>query len=480
MKKSVRLLSLVLAAVMILPVLTSCSGDKKTDDANETQADTQQRFVEESGYELPMYDYKGNTCSFCIPGDSLNIEEETGESLNDAIYRRNSLVESLYNVDLAFIEPPTEGYNEWVAFVQRTILSGDDSYQIIANGTHVMAAESLTKNQYNNLLSYDELDFSQPWWTSEFQKSANLGGALYVTIGNIDTSFYSNTSAIFFNKQLAQDLRIDNLYDLVREKKWTLDMLKKYTAVGMLDINGDGEMRQEDDQFGLVCYRCFPVDAFVTAFHEEFIDFDNEGLPHLRELSDHYVDIQETLNAFIVNNKEVLYAHDDGTTEFLEGRALFEATRLLRGVEYRAMDNDFGILPYPMWDEDQGQYYTHNEIGMGYSIPVTTDGHMAAGVLEALCYLGYKMVKPVYYDKTLKGKTVRDVESQEMLDLLFDNITYDFVEIYGHYFYMGTNVPDPSLMLRTTLFEGKSLSVEWAKKKRIFIKKIDEMIDKLS
>ena len=474
-----RMLSLFLAVILCAASLTACSqsfAQPSADDGELPVESEEERYVEENGYELDVVDYDGATCCFCT-ASSLNVEEETGESLNDAVYRRNEKVKSLYNVDLSSPDLPFDyNYNDWTTYVRRVIMSGDDAYQVISNGSHVMAAESLTKNQYQNLLNFDAFDFSQPWWTAEFQKAANLGGALYETVGHVDASFYNMTCAILFNKELAKDLHVEDLYQLVRDGKWTLDKLKEYTALAALDLDGNGQMDQDVDRFGLVCNRNNPLDAFVTAFHVIFTDFDEDGLPHLRDLPEYYVEIQETMMRFIVKDPEVLYAYDPGTMEFMEGRALFEAAFLSRAVEYRAMENDFGILPYPMWNEEQGQYYTHNEFGSGYSIPVTTQGDMPAHILEALAYFGYKMVKPAYYDKTLKGKAVRDEESIEMLDLMFDHITYDFVEVYSHFF--GT--PSPDLLLRTSLFEGRSMAVEWAKKKGIYAKKMKELLSILS
>lgn len=478
--------ALMLSAAMLLPVFTACgkTGGNTADETGKTDAGMPERYTEESGYELPVNDYKGATCCFCNGGESaIDAEEETGEGLNDAIYRRNAKVEELYNVDLQFPPLPFEnGYYAWNEFLNKTLMSGDDAYQVILAYSHWMAADTLTNKYYQNLLDLPYLDLTQPWWTGEFMKKANLGGALYVTVGSVDAGYCEQTYAMLFNKELADELRLTDLYQTVSEGHWTLDKLKTYTNMAAMDLDGDGEIREDTDRLGLVIQRNSPLDAFVMAFDVELTGYDADGLPYLLDLSDHYVDVQTTMNEFIVKNPNTYYAHDPGTMEFLEGRALFEGTNLKRAVEYRAMDNDFGILPYPKWDEEQPDYSTYCDVGdiSSFSIPITTKGDMPANILEALAYFGYKIIVPAYYDKTLKGKTVRDVESKEMIDLIFDNITYDFTQIYGHYFYINTNVPDPSLLLRTTLFDGKSLVTEWAKKKRVYVQKWAEMLEKLS
>ena len=480
MKPAVRILTLFLALILCVPAFVSCADQTNGGPEESETEETEQVYREESGYELPVNDYDGATCNICLATASMmTASEETGDNLNDAIYHRNMKVEDLYNVTISFPDLAVGmGYYDWVDFLTKTMMSGDDAYQIIGAFSHWMAADTLKKAFYQNLLELPYLDLTQPWWTGEFMEKANLGGALYVTVGSPDTTYYEHTFAMLFNKALAEDLQLGNLYELVGEGKWTFDKLKTYTAMGAMDVDGNGEMDPAVDRFGLVCQRNSPLDAFVFAFNVELTGYDADGLPYLYDLTDHYVEVQETLNEFIVKDKNTYYVYDEGTPEFLEGRSLFEGANLKRAVEYRAMENDFGILPYPMWNEEQGRYYTYSDIGnmISFSIPITTKGDMPANILEALAYFGYKNVMPVYYDKTLKGRTVRDEESQAMLDLMFANITYDFSQIYGHYF----DTADPSLLLRTTLFDGKSLVTEWAKKKRIFTKKMEEMREKLS
>ena len=46
--------------------------------------------------------------------------------------------------------------------------------------------------------------------------------------------------------------------------------------------------------------------------------------------------------------------------------------------------------------------------------------------MEALNCGAYKTVIPAYYEITLKGKVTRDSESEEMLDIIFNNMLFDY------------------------------------------------------
>ena len=42
-----------------------------------------------------------------------------------------------------------------------------------------------------------------------------------------------------------------------------------------------------------------------------------------------------------------------------------------------------------------------------------------------------EIVLPAYYDITLQGKYMRDNDSQEMLDIIFDSVIYDIGRFYN-------------------------------------------------
>jgi len=86
------------------------------------------------------------------------------------------------------------------------------------------------------------------------------------------------------------------------------------------------------------------------------------------------------------------------------------------------METDFGIIPYPKYDEEQTNYYTHLIAhGPIMTIPMTTpDLEFTGMIIEALAAEGYKKVKPVLIDVALKTKQVRDDDSAEMIDIVLE------------------------------------------------------------
>jgi hypothetical protein len=99
----------------------------------------------------------------------------------------------------------------------------------------------------------------------------------------------------------------------------------------------------------------------------------------------------------------------------------------------REMECNFGILPNPKLNEAQSEYYNavHAWCTTSVSIPITADPERTGIVLEALTAESYYTLRPAYYDISLKNKLMRDDESGEMLDLIFDTRCYDLGHVYN-------------------------------------------------
>ena len=113
---------------------------------------------------------------------------------------------------------------------------------------------------------------------------------------------------------------------------------------------------------------------------------------------------------------------------FGNGEAFFYPSALGGAHSLRDMSDDFGILPYPKYDENQENYYILTSGGTVATIPVTLpeDRHENVGILlDALCRDSQQNLLPTYKEIVLKTKYARDEDSAEMLDIIFGSLTYD-------------------------------------------------------
>jgi hypothetical protein len=235
------------------------------------------------------------------------------------------------------------------------------------------------------------------------------------------------------------DYEIENPYELVRSGKWTIDKLNEICKVVYKDVDGDGKPSEKSDIFGYATDTTNFVDGFFGAFDCPVIKKDADCLPYHAQNIQKMADIDDTLYAFLWENPGV-YANpvsDPGPVNlyryiFEEDRAMFLPELLGNAQALRSMDTDFGIIPYPKWDESQQNYLTTSVAYFSmFCVPTTASNLEMTGILtEALCAESYKKVIPAFYEIALKSKYSRDDESAEMIDIIRSGLTFDFGKIY--------------------------------------------------
>jgi hypothetical protein len=98
----------------------------------------------------------------------------------------------------------------------------------------------------------------------------------------------------------------------------------------------------------------------------------------------------------------------------------------------RDMTDDYGILPYPKYDENQENYRSVVQDTAALTcVPVTCSIlDTASAVLEALAYYSYYDVTPVYYESALKVKYSRDEITPKVIDIIRDSAMTDTSYVY--------------------------------------------------
>ena len=444
--KSNRLISLALLCGLILGQLASC-GDESVSPENTTDAASGGETTQaaEPAYEFSTA-YSGSTFSILNAGDVYNMraeidrEESTGESLNDAMYERCRTFEDRTGV---LIEEHCEHVDTDLAnYAMQTILSGEDLYDTI-----YMPARDLYKftseGMLYNLLDYDAFKFDEPWWLKSYNEANSIGGELYAAAGYSQLMIVDSIWCLFFNETMMTDLGLDMPYDLVREGNWTLDRLNEYISAGA-NLNGDDSFSNDDENgtciYGLANYQS---DKFLVGA-DEFIVEENGGKLEITAGSDRFYSLLDKMSTIFSESDGHAILHfpawpatDDTPNSavglFEHSRALFLTAELSKTSRQRDKSYSYGIVPFPKYDESQESYHATSFYGTPcYSIPVTcADPERSAILGDALTYLSYEMVWPVYRNTTLEQKGLRNEDSIEMLDIIIKSAAPDLVLSYN-------------------------------------------------
>jgi len=370
----------------------------------------------------------------------LSVEDLASEAVNDSIYNREMSVEDRLGVEIE-VEYSKDLDNR----VRTQMSSGDDTYQIYA-GVTVYFAKFAFENYLTDLYELDYLDFDKPWWSEKFTEAAEMKDHLYLATGSLALSVPRFLFALYYNKDLAADYvdslpELNDLYSIVEEGDWTFDKLISLSSGIYQDLNGNTE-RDEEDLYGMLFNHGITFDTIWSAFDINVFSHDEDGWFYLDVNEDKFYSILDKVIDFGHNTTGTMIDEGDdrslSTTmaeKFASGSALFMSNKLHIAEEeiLRNMQSEYGILPFPKWDENQDNYYSfaHDQY-LSFAIPIVNPNpEIAAATLEALASYSYRDTVPAYLDLALKGKYMSDAKSREMIDLVINGFKMDSSWIYS-------------------------------------------------
>ena len=449
---------LTAAALLLAALLTTAScgdaGDTPavTDAAANTAA-TETETVDTRLHDaVPDKDFGGKTFDILTAGNwdndwteifEFTAEAENGEPINDAIYKRNLAVEDRFNIDIVEINymgvDNGGGTGKGSKFIEKSVMASDFAYD-----ASLMGAYDVSKLAYSGYLmdlasEVPYIDLSNPWWDQKANTDLAMKGKMFYTTGDISTIDNDCTFCILFNKSLLNTYDMEDPYQLVRDGKWTIDKFIEMASQVSQDLNGDSKY-DENDLYGFCIWQDSMM-GMINAAGEKFCTINDKGD---LELS---LNTERSLNMItrymdLAYDRQLSYSlyHNTDSIEimFANDQVLFYSRYLCIIKKYRHMETDFGVLPYPKYDEGQESYY-HTVAPYGCSficVPAVVENvEMTGSVLEAMACESLYTVTPAYYDITLEGKQLRDNESSEMLDIILGSRVFDlglFYQIGGY------------------------------------------------
>lgn len=440
-------ISCLLLIAMLAGSLLSCGDTTTTEDttpvtdttvSTETATDTE---TERILPDLPEQDFEGYTFRGLVRGyvsthwytRDFYADEMTGETINDAVYTRNATLGERYNFEMEQLDGVSLGME---GYVRKTVQAGEDAMDIVI-GTCGLSS-LVTEGYLVDLTTVPHIDLTKPWYDQNANDSLSISHKLFTTVSDLTVMDKDATWCILFNKPITNDLGLGDFYEMVKEGKWTMDVMLSAMEAASIDLDGDGSMGAAD-QWGNTGEQ-FNVMGYMVGGGAHCFTKDENDLPVVDVLSDRYIAAYEM--AHLLNDSPNLCMHagrfnndwDLIDAAFTEGRALFTFVGMNRVTLFREMEMDFGILPAPKYDESQERYYDVVSSGNAtfVSIPKSVSDLDRTGfITEALAAESLYTLTPAYYDITLKTKMARDVESAAMLDIIFDSRVFELGNFYG-------------------------------------------------
>ncbi|MBR4205884.1 MAG: hypothetical protein IKQ92_10435 [Clostridia bacterium] len=466
--KPKRLSAFLLALLMLMLPLAGCGESSANADPEETEPT--QGVGTEPADDAPETEEK-LVCS--VPGDlkmsgesvrflhfrdvqtfTVDVEELSGELLNDAVFNSNQKV--MEDLDCVFRHIENDGIE--ADKVTNAYRAGDDIYEIVY-GTQWKVAPLTLQHMLANLNGREGyyFDYEKPWWYRNYIGEAMAdSGHTYFLAGDASPDVFRRSSMMILNTDLLTDIGRDvsDIYELVLNGDWTFDRLSEIVGGVYVDVGGNGE-RDERDTYGYATSATITVDHFMIDCGVRGCSRDEEGVPYLDFNTPDTIRFVELLYDLLWNNNGSFGYQIFEPVDMLEGsRVLFLNENFSRLDLYRNVETNFTILPLPKLDDTVESYgsLTHDDANI-LCIPAIS-GHIASSsaVLEKMGYCYYYEVMPDYYDVILKTKYRRDSSdaASQIIDLIHDSMTTDFGYFYNY------SLGNMMLSLRSMILIDKS------------------------
>lgn len=441
-----RFLVLMLCLAMVISIFAACSseggGGEKVKSIQEVNEDSvipdDLSFEGEDFTILCREDNAYGTFLYEILAD----ESET-ELVNQAVYERNREVMDIFGLNDIVARAIPGDWNNAETFIntfRNSIDAGTQDFDLIMGYAAYMANAELSPYFYNfHEIPYVQETMNRDYYYQDCVDELTINGQLKYMIGDYSLTYWDYAHVMYFNKELAESYGLDNIYDLVKEGKWTIDKCIEMARGKFQDYNND-DWPGSEDIYGYISDIPNTTDALQAHFDvhptsrdENGTIFFNYDVNKMTNILNKMIEFKKTDDTYMeYGSSDEVKDENIYNKIFKEGRALFYPTLLSEAKGFRSMNMDFGIIPYPKWDEYQSDYLTCAAITYSVAcVPADApDLEKTGAVFDTLSYISNQKVIPAYYDKALKYKLTRDEDSAEMLDIIRAGFTVNFGDFY--------------------------------------------------
>ena len=467
-----KIVAMVLALLMLFSCVSLLSCNEEKPPQNEVNNDKDDGNKDNgSGKIMPdvpkdgvagtlnVLHYTSGSHEWANPWDEIvpasGLEASPGDLIGDDVFERATWLEEEYGI---LVGCEYINYDQLPILLPQLIGSGSTDYQLV--DTMGFSAQKLMgKDYFLNMAEVPYIDFENPWWVDTALDELRLGNYVEFAVSDMLLLDKSATMMVFYNIDMAVDLELENLYDNVTNFEWTIEKMAEYAEIAALNGENGDDVADKNDIYGLIT-NDDPVHMLYLASGRKFMSRDEDGMFYYSYGEDDSFDVMmDNLNIimyadFTWNN----YLNGDAPV-FAEGGSLFTFDKLKRCMMIRDMKDDYGILPMPMYEEEQGQYFSpfsNHHDSMFAVINTNVENQESIGAaLELMGYFSYYNIYRDFYEVLIQNRGTRDAESKAMLEIIFSNRTYDMGLIYDP-----LSITDK--VLRITGTGGDGVVSQWA------------------
>ena len=441
MKFIIRTVALSVALIMIVAVVASCSnvgGEDVTTTENITQiVENEEATSREIHPEIARKSYDTEFYMSIVPDsnqiDLYWVKESKNDTMTDAVYNRQERIREYLGVEI--FAKTTDGENRYVAPFKSAIQNKDDSVHMLLSHVFYGVDSFITGNYLTDYNDIPEVNLDADYWNVDFMDEISVKGHMYLGFSDFNIL---RTDVVAYNKDmydLYRDAIDEDFYTMVNNYTWTLDKMISIADLVHIDQTADG--KSEDDTFGLVADFEVPCASLLQSSGINIVEMDEKGAYKIAcynatnkqkasDLVDKLYDLVRSDSAFFTDDIPL------PARMFVGNKGLMYLARTTTLPGFLDDGINFGVVPYPMYNEEQKSVgYRSLQWGGYICIPSYLKNPVMVGeTVEMLAFFSDR-VNIAYYEKLL-GKQVADsIEDRAMLEMIWDSVCSDFGLTYG-------------------------------------------------
>ena len=444
-------LSFGLALLMALLSVVSCSEtpSEQTDTNTEVVSAEAAAAEEETVSESPNWDAvaKPDLGGMAINIEStihevnfhnkLDLEELTGERLDDAIYNRNRFVESKLN---CLIKDNPATWNPG-SVLETAVVAGTGEMDL-AYGLIEQAGGLITKGYLKNYKELPNIDLTKPYWDQGAIENLTILDKMYFGLLDFGFDHYESMTVLFYNGALLNQYQLEDPYELWVNDEWVIDKFSSMITAVSSDENGDGVYELGTDVMGLAG-REYWFQPMLFASDKSLISWDKENSTFLLNMGEEsFLKVAEKISEIYVpgNADHVNYAdYDLGRTAFSEGKVLFYSRLMGDYKHLRGVEDDYGVIGFPRYDYSSEESYCFVQNPGTFFLPVDVSDDNGDGqddypeigsFLEAIAAYTYDYTLKEYTESAVIGKGLRDQNSVTVFRKLIQSRSFDLMHAF--------------------------------------------------
>lgn len=478
MKTFVRLLTLLLACLMLVMTVVAC--DEEGGEGEVGSDKVADEFGRE-GDDLPSLNYQNDEISVLnwnAENLEFDVEQITADNVSNAIYDRNGEIERRLNVELKFTteEGDVKHMKPFVALVQRVYDAKTHDFDLIASYSRtegMLAIQGYLEDLKTIEGSYINLE--KPWWPDNVINTVSIADSMYFISGDISPNVLHQMQVLYFNKSLLNQYwntaaegkgftsdRDENnkeivspaarmIYEMAYNGTWTIDELINLTrgADGSGTFKDSGTVpnaEDVDDQYGFTSTG-YQIDSFYTGSNLRLIEHVSTG--EVLIVSPDYgsfktVKLVDKLGKWFAERNAYADNNENDANIWIrpwnKGKAMFVAQRA-HGVKNLDVEWDYGVMPMPKYDAKQANYYTC--MGNPFTLYGIFKGLDDLGdrkatlvqmtaILECWASETYRLVTPEVFEVNMQLKYADTQYETDMFEIVRSSVVFDLGRIFAN------------------------------------------------